>query len=96
MTAEQPFHEAGRVAGIPRYPIRPDQRRTMHVSFRPVLVVIATFFLIVWFFRYEYITRTLSNVSCVERVNRYTKDRCLVSEDEPRCATIVTAPPCEK
>lgn len=47
-------------------------------------------------FRYEYVTRTLSDISCVEHLNRYTKDRCLVSEDEPRCRTIVTAPPCEK
>ncbi len=94
--ANRSVHEAGRVAGVSWLPIRPDQRRTMRLSLRPVLVVFATFFLIVWFYRYEYITRTLSDVSCVERVNRYTKDRCLVSDDEPRCRTIVTAPLCDE
>lgn len=67
----------------------------MRLPIRPALFVIASFFLIVWFFRYEYITRTLSDVSCVERVNRYTKSRCLVSDDVPRCRTIITSAPCE-
>lgn len=67
----------------------------MRLSVRPVLIVVALFVLIVWYFRFEYVTRTLSDVSCVERVNRYTKARCLVSDDIPRCRTIITSAPCE-
>lgn len=67
----------------------------MRLSVRPVLIVVASFVLIVWFYRYEYVTRTLSDVSCVERVNRYTKQRCLVSDDVPRCRTIITSQPCD-
>lgn len=67
----------------------------MRLSVRPVLIVVVSFLLIVWFFRYEYVTRTLSDVSCVERVNRYTKARCLISDDVPRCRIIITAAPCE-
>lgn len=68
----------------------------MRLSVRPVLIVVALFVLIVWFLRHEYVTRTLSDVSCVERVNRYTKARCLVSDDVPRCRIIVTAAPCDR
>lgn len=68
----------------------------MRLSVRPVVIVVSVFVLIVWFFRYEYVTRTLNEVSCVERVNRYTKERCLISDDVPRCRTIITAAPCER
>lgn len=53
----------------------------MRLPVRTVFVVVGAFVLIVWFFRYEYVTRTLNDVSCVERVNRYTKERCLISAD---------------
>lgn len=68
----------------------------MRLPVRTVFVVVGAFVLIVWFFRYEYVTRTLNDVSCVERVNRYTKERCLISADVPRCVTILTTPPCER
>lgn len=65
-------------------------------SIRPGLLIIVFFLLIVWFFRYEYVTKTLDDVSCVERMNRYTRDRCLLSDDVPICRKIVASSPCEK
>lgn len=79
------------------YPGRFGRRQEyMRLSVGPVVIVLAFFLLIVWFFRYEYVTRTLNEVSCVERVNRYTKERCLISVDVPRCRTIITTVPCER
>lgn len=67
----------------------------MKLSFRPAFLVALSFMLIVWFFRYEEVTQTLEGVSCTERVNRYSHDRCLVSDDVAFCRKVITSRPCD-
>lgn len=67
----------------------------MSMRITPALLMIILFLVIIWFFRHEYVTRSLKDVSCVERINRYTRDRCLVSHDVPECRELIQAPPCE-
>jgi hypothetical protein len=67
----------------------------MRLSVRTPFIIAVAFILIVWFYRYEYVTRTLDNVSCTERVNRYTRDRCLVSDNIPLCRKVIAARPCD-
>ena len=67
----------------------------MRLTVTPAMLFIVAFLLIVWWFRYEYVTRQLQDVSCVERVNRYTRDRCLVSGQVPECRKVLATRPCE-
>ncbi|HSH42773.1 MAG TPA: hypothetical protein VK973_11680 [Arenicellales bacterium] len=67
----------------------------MRLTFRPAFLVAVLFVLIVWFFRYEEVTRTLEGVSCTERVNRYTRDRCLVSDEVAFCRKVISSRPCD-
>ena len=65
-------------------------------SVKNVSVIVVCIAIAAWFFRYEYVTKTIKNIACVERINRFTGDRCLFSTDIPTCTHIVTSRPCEK
>lgn len=65
-------------------------------SVKNVTVIVACIAALAWFFRYQYETKTIRNVSCVVRVNRFTGDRCLLTNREPTCAKIVPSRPCEE
>ncbi|HKI82117.1 MAG TPA: hypothetical protein VKA04_10760 [Pseudodesulfovibrio sp.] len=65
-------------------------------SVKNVTVIIVCIAIAGWFFRYQYDTKTIKDASCVERINRFTGDRCLFSVDVPICAKIVPSPPCER
>ena len=61
-----------------------------------VTVIVVLILVAAWFFRHEYVTRTVKDVTCVERVNRFTRDRCLASHDVPACTRIVASEPCDE
>jgi hypothetical protein len=65
-------------------------------SVKNVSIILVFIALAAWFLRYEYVTRTINNIACVERINRFTGDRCLFSTDIPTCTHIVASRPCEK
>jgi len=68
----------------------------MRLTITPTLLLVAAFVLIVWFLRHEQVSRTLGGVTCVEQVNRYTKERCLLTDDEPRCRDLISSRPCSQ
>lgn len=65
-------------------------------SVKNVAVIVACIVIVAWFFRYEYVTKTIRDTSCVERIDRFTGDRCLFSDNVPACTKIVAALPCGK
>ena len=68
----------------------------MYWTVKNILVVVVLVVLVAWYFRYEYVTRTIGDVSCVQRLDRFTSNRCLVSTDIPTCNRVVTLFPCDE
>jgi len=67
----------------------------MYWTVKKLLLAAVVLVLVAWYFRYEHVTRSIGDVSCVKRIDRFTSDRCLVSDDIPACTRIITLFPCD-
>lgn len=65
-------------------------------SVKNVSVIVVCIVIAAWYFRYEYVTKTIRDISCVERIDRFTGNRCLFSDDIPACPKIVASLPCRE
>lgn len=61
-----------------------------------MLGIVISLLLIIWMFRYDYVTNSIGSTTCVERVNRLTGDRCLFSGNIVACSHIGTSKQCSR
>lgn len=68
----------------------------MYWVVKNIVIVVVILAATALYFRYEYRTQMIGDISCVKRIDRFTGSRCLLSTDMPTCTRVVTLFPCDE